>query len=73
MKHDSVKSQILNFMRNERFAGRELVPAGIIEDYLRKVDGSKGSTTDRRMRELCKAKLIEKDESKGFKRYKLVV
>ena len=67
----TAKNEILNWMRNERYAGKELIPGGLIEDYLREIKGMKGGTTSRRLRELENDGFLEANYEKIFVRYKL--
>lgn len=71
MKSDSTKSKVIQYMRNLYYGGKEIIPAGIIEDHLREVTGAKGSTTDRRMRELENAGVLIKTQEHPYKKYQL--
>lgn len=46
------KNNILNFMRNERYAGHDWVAGGTIERYIAQVSPSKPSTISRECRTL---------------------
>lgn len=71
MKIDSVKGKVINYFRNLHYGGKDEIPAGIVEDYLREITGSKGSTTDRRMRELADVGVLIKVQEQPYKKYKL--
>ena len=48
----SVNIQIVAYMRNLHQGGEEWIAGGRIEDYIRVVDGAKGSTVSKRLREM---------------------
>lgn len=61
----TLKSQIINFIRNEELAGKVWVAGGTIDRYLSIISPEKKpSNVSRRCRELCQSGVLERRDVK---------